>query len=115
LALKRAIWRRRPGPDCIFHSDRGVQFACDGFRKVLKEYGFIQSMSRKGDCWDNAVAESFFNLFKADLTRDSNFIGREDASKSIFEYLEIYFNHRRRHSAIGYATPAEFEKINQFA
>jgi transposase InsO family protein len=109
-ALKRAIKRRRPGDGLIFHSDRGVQYACTDFRKELKENHFIQSMSRKGDCWDNAVAESFFGIMKTELVYHESYDGHQDTLHSIFEYIEAFYNRERRHSALGYLCPAEFEK-----
>lgn len=109
-ALYRAIWRRRPSAGLIIHSDRGVQYACHGFRDVLQKYSFVQSMSRKGDCWDNAVAESFFGSFKRELVYQDTYLTREQAEREIFEYIESYYNSIRRHSTLGYKTPAEFER-----
>jgi len=109
-ALKRAIRRRRPGKGLIFHSDRGVQYACTDFRKELAEHGFIQSMSRKGDCWDNAVAESFFGIMKTELVYHERYTGHQDALRSVFEYIEAFYNRERIHSALGYLSPAEYEK-----
>lgn len=110
LALRRAIGRRHPGKGLIFHSDRGVQYACADVRKELGEYGFIQSMSRKGDCWDNAVAESFFGIMKTELVYHERYEGYQDALHSVFEYIEAFYNRQRRHSTLGYLSPAEFEK-----
>lgn len=109
-ALKRAIRRRRPGKGLIFHSDRGVQYACADFRKELAEHGFIQSMSRKGDCWDNAVAESFFGIMKTELVYHEKYEGHQDTLHSVFEYIEAFYNRERRHSTLEYLPPAEFEK-----
>jgi len=109
-ALKRAVLGRRPGRGLIFHSDRGIQYACTGFRKEIGEHGFIQSMSRKGDCWDNAVAESFFGIMKTELIYHEKYGGQQDALHSIFEYIEAFYNRERRHSALGYLSPAEYEK-----
>ena len=109
-ALKRAIRRRRPGKGLIFHSDRGVQYACADFRKELAEHGFIQSMSRKADCWDNAVAESFFGIMKTELVYHEKYDGHQDTLHSVFEYIEAFYNRERRHSAVGYLAPAEYEK-----
>jgi transposase InsO family protein len=109
-ALKRAIRRRRPAKGLIFHSDRGVQYACTDFRKELAQHGFIQSMSRKGDCWDNAVAESFFSIMKTELVYHEKYGGHQDTLHSIFEYIEAFYNRERRHSTLGYLSPAEYEK-----
>ena len=109
-ALKRAIRRRRPEKGLVFHSDRGVQYACGDFRKQLNKYGFIQSMSRKGDCWDNAVAESFFAIMKTELVYHERYKGHQDTLQSIFEYIEVFYNRQRRHSTLGYLCPAEYEK-----
>lgn len=110
VALKRAINSRHPAKGVIFHSDRGIQYACKDFRKVLAEYGFIQSMSRKGDCWDNAVVESFFGIMKTELVYHEKYRGHQDTLHSIFEYIEAFYNRERRHSAIEYLAPAEYEK-----
>jgi putative transposase len=109
-ALKRAIRRRRPGNGLIFHSDRGVQYACTDFRKELAKHKFIQSMSRKGDCWDNAVAESFFGIMKTELVYHERYEGHQDTLHSIFEYIEVFYNRQRRHSTLEYLCPSEYEK-----
>ena len=109
-ALKRAIQRRRPGKGLIFHSDRGVQYACTDFRKELVKHEFVQSMSRKGDCWDNAVAESFFAVMKTELVYHERYEGHQDTLHSIFEYIEVFYNRRRRHSTLEYLCPSGFEK-----
>jgi transposase InsO family protein len=108
-ALHRGIRARRPGPGLIIHSDRGVQYACTDFRQVLKKHNFIQSMSRKSDCWDNAVAESFFGILKSELVHHERFNGPEDTLKAIFEYIEIYYNRKRKHSTLNYQTPNQYE------
>jgi transposase InsO family protein len=109
-ALKRAIRRRRPGKGLVFHSDRGVQYACTDFRKELNKHKCIQSMSRKGDCWDNAVAESFFGTMKTELVYHERYEGHQDTLQSIFEYIEVFYNRQRRHSTLGYLCPSEYEK-----
>ena len=114
-ALKRAIRNRRPGAGLIIHSDRGVQYACKDFRKLLKNHHFIQSMSRKGDCWDNAVAESFFGILKSELIHHEHFKGPQDTLKAIFEYIEVYYNKKRKHSTLGYKTPFQFEQVMKSA
>jgi len=108
-ALYQAIGRRNPGLCCIFHSDRGVQYASSDFRDALKAFGFIQSMSRKGNCYDNAVAESFFHTLKIEHVYDHRYATRADARQSIFEYIEMFYNRTRRHSAIGYKSPVSFD------
>ena len=108
-ALYQAIGRRRPVPRCIFHSDRGVQYASTDFGDVLRAYGFIQSMSRKGNCYDNAVAESFFHTLKTEHVYDYRYESRAEARQSIFEYIEMFYNRQRRHSALGYRSPVSFE------
>jgi transposase InsO family protein len=109
-ALKRAVRRRRPPPGVVFHSDRGVQYACFDFRKELVAHGFTQSMSRKGDCWDNAVAESFFAMMKTELVYHEKYEGHQDTLHSVFEYIEAFYNRERRLSTLEYLSPAEFEK-----
>lgn len=108
-ALHQAIGRRNPGSYCIFHSDRGVQYASADFRIVLNSHDFIQSMSRKGNCYDNAVAESFFHTLKIEHVYDHRYKTRTDAQQSIFNYIEIFYNRRRRHSTLGYRSPVSFE------
>ena len=108
-ALNQAIGRRRPSSECIYHSDRGVQYASKNFKHVLKQYGFLQSMSRKGNCYDNAVAESFFHTLKTEHVYFYKYTTRAEARQSIFEYIEMFYNRQRRHSALGYRSPATFE------
>ena len=108
-ALYQAIGRRKPATGCLFHSDRGVQYASSDFRDVLKAYGFIQSMSRKGNCYDNAVAESFFHTLKTEHVYDYRYETRAEAMQSVFEYIEMFYNRQRRHSALGYRSPVSFE------
>ena len=108
-AVYQAIGRRNPGSGCIFHSDRGVQYASSDFRDVLNAFGFIQSMSRKGNCYDNAVAESFFHTLKIEHVYDHRYEARAEARQSIFDYIEIFYNRQRRHSALGYRSPISFE------
>jgi transposase InsO family protein len=109
-ALSKAVLRRRPSEGLVFHSDRGVQYASEAFRAELKKHGMVQSMSRKGDCWDNAVAESFFGTLKRELVYHETYRSRSDARLSVFQYIEGYYNRRRRHSALGYLSPLEFEQ-----
>jgi transposase InsO family protein len=114
-ALIRAVMRRRPSAGLVFHSDRGVQYCSRSFRKLLKRYGMVQSMSRKGDCWDNAVAESFFGTLKRELVYHETYRTRAEARLSVFQYIEAYYNRRRRHSALGYLSPIEFEQVAMVA
>ena len=110
-ALKRAIRSRRPGQGVIFHSDRGVQYACNDFRKELENHKFIQSMSRKGDCWDNAVAESFFGTLKRELAHRRRWVTRADARRDLIRWIEGWYNGRRLHSSIDYNSPVEHENL----
>ncbi len=108
-ALVMALKTRRPEPGLVHHSDRGVQYACTAYQGQLRELGIICSMSRKGDCWDNAVAESFFSTIKAELIHRTDYVSRSQARASVFEYIEAFYNPRRRHSALGYLSPVEHE------
>ena len=100
-ALEMAIYRRRPLKGLLHHSDRGVQYASKEYQKLLKKYGTICSMSRKGNCWDNAPMESFFSTLKAECIAGKIYLSRVQAKREIFEYIEIYYNRKRRHSGIG--------------
>jgi transposase InsO family protein len=114
-ALLMAIWQRKPPKGLIWHTDRGSQYASGSHREILKDHHIIQSMSRKGDCWDNAVAESFFHTLKTELTHQYKFKTREEAKHVIFEYIEVFYNRIRIHSANDYLSPVEFEKIQKVA
>ena len=107
-ALKRAFVRTRRTPR-LFHSDRGSEWACKAFQDVLVAKGITPSMSRSGDCWDNAVAESFFATLKRELVYLNKFSSTEQAELSVFEYIEVFYNRVRTHSALGYLSPVEFE------
>lgn len=109
-ALEMALKRQNYAPGLIFHSDRGVQYTCDEVRKKLEDLNFIQSMSRKGNCYDNAPMESFFHTFKTELIYQTNFLTRQDAKRAIFEWIEEFYNRKRIHSSIGYKNPVEFEE-----
>jgi len=110
-ALRRAIRSRDLiGSGVMIHSDRGSQYASNDFRRVLKWCGFVQSMSRKGDCWDNAVAESFFRIYKAEMAYHCEFKDAEDVWRKSFEYIEEYYNRKRMHGAINFLTPIEAEE-----
>ncbi len=110
-ALMMAITHRRPPGGILFHSDRGSQYCSLMVRRRLKRYHFIQSMSRKGNCWDNAPAESFFKTLKNELWGHKAFATRRIARMAIFEYIEMFYNRQRLHSSIGYHTPEEYEQI----
>ena len=114
-ALKRAILRRSPPKGLVYHSDRGVQYAANDFKALLTQQEFIGSMSKKGDCWDNAVAESFFHTLKVELIHRMKFRTREEAKVKIFEYVEMYYNRKRAHSTLGYLSPFEYEKQKIFS
>lgn len=109
-ALTMAIWQRRPGAGLIHHSDRGSQYASKAFRKLLKAYGIQGSMSRKGDCWDNAVVESFFGSLKQERVLWRNYQTRYEAQQDILHYITVFYNSYRLHSTLGYISPNNFEK-----
>ena len=109
-AMNQAILRRSPAKGLICHSDRGSQYASHNFKAILSQNKFVGSMSRKGDCWDNAVAESFFHTLKVELVHRNRFRTRDEAKRKIFEYVEMYYNRRRAHSTLGYLSPFEYER-----
>jgi len=108
-ALNMALKTRRPQSGLLHHSDRGVQYASADYQNQLRESGIICSMSRKGDCWDNAVAESLFSTLKAELVHRADYVSHDHARASVFEYIEVFYNRRRRHSALGYVSPVDHE------
>lgn len=110
-ALKQAIGRRNPNAGLILHSDRGSQYASGDYQKLLKVHGFICSMSGKGNCYDNAVQESFYATLKKELVYHEIYRTRKEAKRSIFKYIEIEYNRTRRHSSLGYKSPANFELL----
>lgn len=107
-ALTMAWFRRKPAPGVLHHSDRGSQYASGDFQDKLAEYGMTCSMSRKGNCWDNAPTESWFNSFKNERVHGWRFATREDMTATAFEYIEVFYNRRRLHSTLGYKSPALF-------
>ena len=109
-ALEQAISQRRPKAGLLVHSDRGSQYSSWRYRDILYRHGVRQSMSRKGNCWDNAPVESFFKTLKAEEVTDEQYRTREEARLAIFEYIEGFYNTRRLHSTLGYQTPTEFEE-----
>ena len=108
-ALGMALERRQPPEGLVHHSDRGSQYASGDYRRALAAHGIVCSMSRRGNCWDNAVAESFFATLKVELVRDAAWATRATARAELFEYLEVFYNGQRRHSALGYLSPRAFE------
>lgn len=110
-ALEMAVKRQKPPANVIFHSDQGSQYASHEFRGKLKSHGFLQSMSRKGNCYDNAVAESFFHTFKNEEINRHKYENNSEVRRSVFEYIEIYYNRIRKHTSLMYKTPLEFEEL----
>lgn len=108
-ALAMAYVRRKPAEGLIHHSDRGSQYASEDYRKLLCDYGMRASMSRKGNCWDNAPMESFFGTLKRELVHHRKYRTREEARRDIFEYIEVFYNRERLHSSLGYVSPSHFE------
>ena len=111
-ALTNALHQHNVAPGLIFHSDRGSQFASDAFKELLKQQQITQSMSAKGNCYDNAITESFFSRLKNERVCFEKYLTRQQAHSSLFEYIEIFYNRKRRHSAIGFMAPLKFEKSN---
>ncbi len=110
-ALKAALGSRLPSQaGLLFHSDRGSQYASDAYQEALDDHDITCSMSRRGNCWDNAVAESFFSTLKTELVHNVIFLTRDSARNAIAEWMEIFYNGKRRHSSLGYATPLEAER-----
>ncbi len=108
-ALLMAIWNRNPDKGLVWHTVRGSQYASDSHRAILKEHHITQSMSRKGDCWDNAVSESFFHTLKTELIHHCQFKTRQDTKQTIFEYIEVFYNREKIHSANDYLSPVDYE------
>jgi len=108
-ALEMALASRRPGAGLIFHSDRGCQYTAGEFRELLGRHGLVQSLARPGQCWDNAVAESFFATLKEELLHRGCWPTRSAARRAIFEYVEVFYNRRRMHSALDYLSPVDYE------
>lgn len=108
-ALGMATSSRKPAPGLIHHSDRGVQYCCNDYREELETWGMVASMSRTGNCYDNAAKESFWAILKKELMSDRKFATREEARAAIFEYIEVFYNRQRIHGSIGYLSPEQFE------
>jgi putative transposase len=113
-ALRMALTHQRPAGG-LHHSDRGLQYAAHAYRQLLARAGFTPSMSRTGDCWDNAVVESFFATLTKELLVAGPFSTRDEARRQVFEFIEVWYNRQRRHSSLGYRTPVEFEAALQQA
>jgi putative transposase len=113
-ALQMALSDRQPPQGLLHHSDRGSQYASHEYQQLLAAHGVMSSMSRKGNCWDNAVAESFFATLKLELVYQSHWRTRTQARSEVFEYIELFYNRQRRHSALGYLCPNEFELRHQW-
>ncbi len=110
-ALKDALGRQNPSGGLIHHSDRGRQYASYAYQELLREYGLIPSMSRSGNCYDNAYVESFFGTLKSELVHGERYRSRLEARLSIFEYVEVFYNRQRSHSALGYKSPEQYERL----
>jgi putative transposase len=109
-ALLTAVWRRKPAPGLLLHSDQGSQFTSGDWQKFLKDHGIVCSMSRRGNCHDNAVAESFFQLIKRERIKRKIYPTRADARSDVFDYIEMFYNPKRRHGSNGGLSPVEFER-----
>jgi putative transposase len=109
-ALGMALARRRPPPGLLHHSDRGSQYASGDYQTALGRQGIVGSMSRRGDCWDNAVAESFFATLKVELVHEALWPTRAAARTALFDYIEVFYNQQRRHSSLGFLSPLAFER-----
>lgn len=112
-ALQMALVRRRPNSGLVHHSDRGSQYTSHTYRQRLEQAGVVVSMSRKGNCWDNAVMESFFGSLKEECVGSTIYLSYEQARLSLFEYLEVYYNRQRRHSTLGYKSPLVYEQLGK--
>ena len=110
-ALNMAIVQRQPKPGLIHHTDRGQLYAAHQYRETLQAHGMLASMSRKKDCWDNAVAESFFNNLKNELIYYQRYQTREEAKAAIFDYIEVFYNRQRLHQTLNYQSPCEYEMM----
>ena len=109
-ALEMAVSRRLPGAGLVAHPDRGSQYASEHYRRALADHGVACSMSRRANCWDNAPMESFFATLKVELVHDEGYQSRQEARASLLEYIEVFYNRTRRHSALGYRSPIEYER-----
>ena len=111
-AILMAVWRRRPDPDILVHSDQGSQYGSDDWHRFCRDNGLKPSMSRRGNCWDNAVAESFFSSLKKERVRRRIYRTRDEAREDLFDYIEMFYNPKRRHSYVGGVSPEAFERAS---
>jgi transposase InsO family protein len=109
-ALEMALAQRQPGAGLVHHSDRGSEYASKSYQEMLQQRGIVISMSKKGDCYDNALIESFWGTLKEECLKRQIYTTRKEASGAVFEYIEIFYNRKRRHSSLGYLSPVEYEK-----
>ena len=110
-AFKNAVNFHKPKKGCIFHSDRGIQYASKEFRTILGNYNMLQSMSRKGDCWDNAPSESFFKTLKLERVYHRKYENKEEARSDLFHYIEIFYNRKRLHSYLNFTNPVDYKNM----
>ncbi len=110
-----ALWRRKPKAGLVHHSDRGSQYAGNDYQRLLGEHGLVGSMSRKGDCWDNAVAERFFGSLKTERTDHGLYATREETTTDVIDSIEMFYNSHRLHSYLGYVSPNDFERLAKAA
>lgn len=111
-ALQMALTRRRPRPGLIHHSDQGATYTSGAYQRLVSQAGLVASMSRKGNCYDNAVVESFFSTLKNELVHDQDFLTREEAQAAMFEFIEVFYNRQRLHQTLDYVSPAQFEALH---
>ena len=109
-ALLMAVWRRGKPREVLHHSDQGSQYTAEDFQRLLEDQGIVCSMSRRGDCWDNAAMESFFSTLKTERTARKRYRTRDEARADVFDYIERFYNPRRRHSTLGQVSPVQFER-----
>lgn len=113
--LLMAVERRRPEPGLMHHSDQGILYASGSYLRLLKQYGIVRSMSRKGNCYDNAVVESFFSSLKNEIIHHQDYRTRDEARTEIFEYIELFYNRRRIHQSLDYLSPMKYESVKRVA
>ena len=113
-ALIMVLFKRKPEKGLIWHTDRGIQYASESHRSIIKDHKIVQSMSKKGDCWDNAVAESFFHTLKTELTNHYQFNNQQEAKNVIFEYIEVFYNRIRILFDSNYLAPVKFKKQKKY-
>lgn len=112
-AMKMALLHRRPDKGLLHHSDRGIQYASDGFQELLEDNDVVCSMSRKGNCWDNACVESFFGSLKSEWVKGKIYETFKDGENDIFKYIEVFYNRKRRHASLGYVSPVVYEEMHE--